>query len=74
MYSQSGNKINHVLFTFVFTLCRSSHQRCFIKKVVLKSFATFKWKQLCWSLCLIKLQTFRSVTLSKRDSNTGIFL
>ena len=49
-YSQSGNKINHVLFKFVFTLFRSSHRRCFIKKAVLKNFAIFTWKHLCWSL------------------------
>ena len=55
-----------MLFTFVFTLFRSSHRRCFIKKVVLKNFAIFAWKQLCWSLCLIKLQHFRSVTLFKK--------
>ena len=47
-YSQSGNKINHVLFKFVFTLFRSSHRRCFIKKAVLKNFAIFTWKHLCW--------------------------
>ena len=73
-YIQSGNKINYVFFTFVFTLFRSSQRRCFVKKPVLKNCATFKWKQLCWSLCLIKLQTFRSVTSSKRDSNADIFL
>ena len=59
-YSQSGNKINHVVFTFVFTLFRSSHRRRFIKRDVLKSFAVFTWKHLCWSLCLIKLQAFRA--------------
>ena len=71
-YSQSGNKINHVLFKFVFTLFRSSHRRCFIKKAVLKNFAIFTWKHLCWSLCVIKLQTFRSLTFLKRDSNTDV--
>ena len=51
-----------MLYKFTFTLFRSSHQRCFIKKAVLKNFATFTWKHMCWSLCLIKLQTFRPVT------------
>ena len=74
MASQSGDKINHVLRKFVFTLFRSSHRRCFIKKAVLKNFAIFSWKHLCWSLILIKLQGFSSATLSKRDSNTGVFL
>ena len=44
-YSQSGNKINHVLFTFVFTLFRSSHRKCFIKNAFLKNFAIFTWKR-----------------------------
>ena len=35
---------------------RSSHHRCFCKKGVLKSFANFTGKHLCWSLFLIKLQ------------------
>ena len=61
-----------MLFTFVFTLFRSSDRRCFIKKAVLKNFAMFTWKRLCWSLCLIRLQTFRSVTLLNRDS--GVFM
>ena len=33
--------------------CRSSHRRCSMKKVVLKNFATFTRKHLCWSLFLI---------------------
>ena len=45
---------------------RSSHQRCSIKKAVLKNFAIFLRKHLFWSLFLIKLQTFRSTTLIKR--------
>ena len=32
---------------------RSSHQRCSIKKAVLKTFAIFTGKYLCWSLILI---------------------
>ena len=43
------------------------------KKAVPKSFLTFKGKQLCWSLFLIKLETFRSATLLKRDSNIDVF-
>ena len=35
---------------------------------------TFTGKHLCWSLFLIKMQTFRPATLSKRDSITGVFL
>ena len=46
----------------------------FYKKAVLKSFAIFPVKHLCWSLFLIKLKIFRSATLLKKDSNTGDFL
>ena len=44
----------------------SSHRRCSVKKGVLKNFANFKGKHLCWSLFLIKLQAFRSATLIKK--------
>ena len=53
---------------------RSTNQRCCMEKAVLKSFAIFTGKSLCLSLCLIKLQTFRSATLLKRDFNTVVFL
>ena len=42
--------------------CRSSYQRCYIKKAVLKTFAMFTGKDLCWSLLLVKLQAFSKVT------------
>ena len=46
----------------------------FYKTAVLKNSAALIGKHLlCWSLFLIKLQTFRLVTLSKRDTNTGVF-
>ena len=73
-YSRQVIKLNHVLFKFVFTLFRSSHRRCFIKNAVLKNFAIFSLKHLCWGLILIKLQGFSSATLSKRDSNTGVII
>ena len=56
------------------SLSRSSHKSCSLKKVVLKNLALFTGKNLYWSLFLIKLQIWRITTLSKRDSNTGIFL
>ena len=34
-----------------------SHQRCSVKKDVLKNFANFTGRHLCWSLFLIKLQS-----------------
>ena len=45
-----------------------------MEKAIVKSFAIFTGKQLCWSLFLMKLHVFRSVTFLKRDSNTDVFL
>ena len=45
----------------------------FCKNDVLENFANFLGKHLCWSLFSIKLQAFISVTLLKRDFNTGVF-
>ena len=50
---------------------RSSHQRCSIEKAVLKNFAIFTGKHLCWSLLLIDLRALRPAAFLKRDSNTG---
>ena len=49
---------------------QSSSLQMFFKKGVRKDFAKFTGKQLCWSLFLVR----RSAGLSKRDSNTGVFL
>ena len=49
-------------------------QEVFYKKEVLKNFANCTGKQLCRSLFLLKLQTYRPATLLERDSNTGVFL
>ena len=64
------------------TLCRNffliefrwSQRRCSIKRAILKHFAIFMGKHFCWSLFLIKLQTFRPATLLKRNSNAVAFL
>ena len=53
---------------------RSSHRRRSVKRIVLKNFANFTGKRLCWSLFLIKLQAFRRTTLLKGDSNLDLFL
>ena len=45
----------------------------FFKIDVLKSFAIFAGKYLCWSYFVIKLQCWRSAVLLKRDSNTAVF-
>ena len=42
--------------------------------VVLKNFANFTGKDLCWSFFLLKLQAQRTATLLKPGSNTDIFL
>ena len=36
---------------------RSNHYMCSIKKVVLKKFAIFVGKHMCWSLFLLKLSS-----------------
>ena len=41
---------------------------------VLKNFANFTGKHLCWSLFSTKLHTFRPATLLKRDSCADVFL
>ena len=58
----------------MWSTCKTNHCRCSIKNVVLKNFAIFTWKHLCWSHFLIKLQAWSSATLLKRDSNTDILL
>ena len=49
----------------------------FFKTGVIRNFAIFTRKHLCWSLFLIKLQALRPATLfqprPKRDFNTGDF-
>ena len=47
-------------------LFRSSHQRCSIKKIVLKNFTKFTGKHLCQSIFFNKVADLRPATLSKR--------
>ena len=54
--------------------CTSSCSQIFIKISVLKNFAIFTVKHLCWSLFLTKLQVLNPAILLKGDSNTGVFL
>ena len=58
----------------VVSTVRTSHRRCSVEQGVLKNFANFTGKYLCWSLFLINLQACRPATLLKRDFNTGVFL
>ena len=46
----------------------------FFKIGIIKYFAIFTEKRLCWSRNLIKLQAFRPTTLLKKYSNAGVFL
>ena len=54
--------------------CRTSYSQIFIKISVLKSFAIFTGKHLCWSLFLRTLQVLKPASLLKGDSNIGVFL
>ena len=53
---------------------RSSHLPMFLKIGVLKKFAIFTGKYLCWSLFLVKLLFFRPANLFKSDSKAGVFV
>ena len=68
------SQLTPLRYLLVLIKFRSSHLRCYIKKAVLKNFAIFTWKHVCWSLFLIKLPDFRPATSLERDSNTGVFL
>ena len=54
--------------------CRSSCSKIFIKISVLKYFAIFTGKHLCWSPFSRKLQVLKPASLLKGDSNIGVFL
>ena len=46
-------------FAFIKNRCRSSRRQMFFNIGVIKNFAMFTQKHLCWSLFLIKMQAFR---------------
>ena len=54
------------------TIFRSSYRWCSIQKAVLKNFVIFTGKKLWWSLFLIKLRTFKPVTLLKKTPTQGL--
>ena len=60
------------IFQQIFWINRSSRSQMFFKIGILKNFAIITGKHLCWSLFLIKSQTWRSAALLNRDSNTGV--
>ena len=53
----------------MFSRSRSSRSQIFFKIGVLKNFAIFTEKRVCWSLFSIKLQAWRPAILIKRDHN-----
>ena len=50
----------------MFSIFRSSHQRCFVRKGVLRNFAKFTGKHLCQSLFFNKVAGLRPATLLKK--------
>ena len=61
-------------FRFESIKFRSSHSQMSFKIDVLKNFAIFTGKHMCWILFLTKFQACKSANLLKRDSNTDVFL
>ena len=62
-------------FTIAFLILHTnSHQRCCMKKCVLRNFIKITGKHLCQSLFFNEVAGLRPVTFIKRDSGTGVFL
>ena len=53
---------------------RSSHRNSSVKKGVIRNFANFLGKHMCWSPFLTDLKAFRPALYKKRDSNADAFL
>ena len=62
-----------ILDKWAISKCRSSRLHMFFKIDVLKNYANFTGKHLCWSPFLIKKETPKKRNL-KRDYNTSVFL
>ena len=65
-YVSSNKNINEYI-------SRSSHQRCSIKKGVLRNFAKFTGKHLCQSLFFNKVAGLRPATLLKKETLAQVF-
>ena len=50
-----------------------NEQKVFFKKIVLNNFAIFTGKYLCWWYLFFN-KNKKPTTLSKKDSNAGVFL
>ena len=46
----------------------------FFKRAVLKIFALFTGKHLCWCLFFDKIPRLKACSFIKKDTNTGVFL
>ena len=57
----------------ILTVIRSSHQRCFVIKGVLRNFAKFTGKHLCQSLIFNKVAGLSHVILLKKETLTQVF-
>ena len=68
MFSNVRYELNWYHSFFIFLI--EYEKKRFCKKRILKNFANFIGKHLCWSLFWIKLQLLLPATLLKRDSNT----
>ena len=66
---QVGNRMISEMLTF-----RGSHLRCSVKKGVLKNFAKFAGKGLCWNLFFNKAANLRPATLFKKRLQHRCFL
>ena len=53
---------------FLQSLEAKQPREVFYKKAIIRNFAIFTGKNLCWSLFIIIIQSFRPATLLKRDS------
>ena len=54
------------IFNLMVSMGRSSHQRCFVKKGVLRNFAKFTGKHLCHRLFFNNVADLRHATLLKK--------
>ena len=63
-----------IYFFYFHTFFRSSHQRCFVKKGVLRKFAKFTGKHLCQKVFFDKVAGLPESLFRQRVSGTGVFL
>ena len=63
-----------MLYKFIFTLFRSSHRKCFIKKAVIQNFAIFTWKTPVLGSLFNKVAGLQVCNFIKRDPKAGVFL